>query len=524
MNMFNSVRIQKPAKSKFDLDHTRVFSGYMGLMIPCFSKPVLPGERVKLSPSTMVRFAPMLAPIMHLIDVKIDYFYGPNRILWPGANGEEGFEGFITGGRLGTAAPVHPRLSFTEATKAKTAKSTLADYLNVPDLSGVAWDANTVEINAFPFALYQMAYREYYRNQNVEADFDVQLDAGIIGAGAQMDMLTTLRRSMWEKDYFTSALPNTQRGSEVLIPMGGAGNVTYLDASFVKRADTGAAASGDLSADGPGGRLAALIGGSDISSRIENIDAVEFENATITINDLRRAEQVQKFLEKNQIAGGRYKEYLMAHFYSDLNDGRAQRPEYLGGVRQNVVISESLSTATDSAAPGVPPQANMAGHGVSIGRSLGFSHQFPEHGWVIGILRIMPKLTWNGQGIPKALQVFDQLDYPNPLFANLGEQPVMTRELYTKLGADYNDVWGYQSQYAWMKYMQSSTHGEMKDTLQYWHLANILADTPLLNKAALECNPRTNIFAVTDEEQMYVQMYNKCSSVMPLPYYGTPTL
>lgn len=526
MNMFNKVQLNKPARSKFDLTHVKALTGWMGNLIPVFWQEILPGDKMSNVSDVMVRFTPMLAPMFAHCDVKLDYFYVADRTIWNES------EKFHTGGEDGTDAPVAPYITIAEANKSITGISTLLDYYGMPDLSAQAFGAATVKISSLFLRAGLKVYNEYYRNQNVLAPIQTSLGSGAESAPDTTE-LTTLRKTMWEKDRFTSALVDTQRGPQVLIPMEGVGSgadITYKTISLVKDATSGlrpATVPDHLLVDGgssAAGNLQYDNGTTQLSARLENIDSITVDNVSITIIDLRRAEKLQKFLEKSNVAGGRYKEYLEAHWHVYSSDGRLQRAEYLGGSRQKVVISEVLSTATEDGNPDIPPQGNMAGHGISMGRSNKWTRKFEEHGHVIGFLRVLPR-TQYFTGIPKSMQRFDRFDYAVPDMDQIGEQPVMTREIYAKVNDPaYDAVFGYQDQYSEYKYAPSTIHGQMKDAYLPWNMARQLTAPPILNLSFVEADPTTRNFAVPDVENLIMKITNHCHVVRSLHYFGTGTL
>jgi len=529
-NIFQTVQLKSPKRSKFNLSHGRMLSCDMGQLVPILVQEILPGDSFRVRTEHAVRFAPMLAPAMARVNVKIENFFVPNRLVW--TDGE--WEKFITGGRLGTDAPAPPTLQM----------SVTADNLGLYDV-GRLWDhmglptnpigsgvSNPQLISAIPFRAYQLIYNEYYRDQNLSDPVLFATTGGTVTDQDELARLLTLRTRSWEKDYFTSALPFAQRGPAVLMPIEGVGDVTYLNTSKVLTSDgvdaavntlvgTGSSVAGDMAVERTG------TSGFATSGRIENIDEVTFDNTSITINDLRRSVKLQEWLEKNAVGGARYTEQLRAHFDVVSDDARLQRPEYLGGGTTPVVISEVLSTFQAPDGEG-NPQANMAGHGVSVGGKNGFTRSFKEHGYVITLMSILPRTSYQ-QGIPRHMLRFDKFDYAFPEFAHIGEQEIKNGELYYDFnGSGQDDTWGYQARYAEYKYTPSTTHGTLKTSLSFWTMTRIFTGLPPLNAAFVQADPTKRIFAVDaedpDVEHLYVQVYHKIDAIRPLPYYGTPEL
>jgi len=238
-----------------------------------------------------------------------------------------------------------------------------------------------------------------------------------------------------------------------------------------------------------------------------------------TINDLRRAFKLQEWLERNARGGTRYIENILSHFGVKSSDSRLQRPEYITGVKNPIVISEVLNTTGQD---GGLPQGNMAGHGISVSSGYNGQYSVEEHGYIIGIMSIIPKTVYQ-QGIPRTFLKTDPLEYFWPTFANIGEQAVQNQEIYAYT-TDAENTFGYVPRYAEYKYMPSRVAGDFRTTLNYWHLGRIFDTAPALNKEFVECNPSKRIFAVetTDYDAFYCHVLNKIEAIRLMPKFGTP--
>jgi hypothetical protein len=555
-NAFNSVLMNRPRRNHFDLSHDRKFSMNMGTLTPIVCMEVLPGDKFSMSTEQMFRFAPLVAPVMHKINVFTHFFFVPNRILW------SGWQDFITGGEDGQQNPVHP---YIENNGYEI--GTIPDYLGVPRIAPVVTPpSGNTRINALPFAAYNAIYNEYYRDQNLQPDTKFQdledgdntqdfLDSGTLGVPY---------RRAWNHDYFTSALPWAQKGDAVTIPFGDSAPLIFDNSDENPNVGPGAYgrtgmrdATGNLISGSTDRLLGMFDDGSNLppNDKMMNLDIatqngvdyanpdvsqthyVDLENATAnTINDLRRAFRLQEWLEKNARGGSRYIESILVHFGVRSSDSRLQRPEYLGGGKSPVVISEVLQTSS-SEMDGTP-QGNLSGHGISVGKSHSFSRYFEEHGFIIGICSVMP-ITSYQQGLPRMFSKTDKFDYYWPSFAHIGEQPILNKELYFNNGAsagEDEEVFGYVPRYSELRYIPSSVHGDFKDTLNYWHMGRVFDNTPQLNSEFIECNPTDRIFAVQDlpdsgegenpvqnYDKLYCHMYHKIHAKRPLPKYGIPS-
>jgi hypothetical protein len=506
-NLFNSVKMTKPQKNVFDLTHDVKLSANMGELTPILTMECVPGDKFDLSCESMIRFAPMIAPVMHRMDVTMHYFFVPNRILW------DNWEKFITDANSGIVAPYFNSAIFEDRfkTSAPTAQQ-LADYLGVPPPP----DSSTIaQINMLPFAAYQAIYNEYYRDQNLVAPVNYKLiDGEQTGGFTRVNQLCSLRKRAWEHDYFTSSLPFAQKGPAVDIPLGSVSGEAEV---FVNNASAGTLLDGtpyDINVDNNTSSLP--IGANQLFA---SADSMEVQPTTI--NELRRAFRLQEWLEKNARGGTRYIENILAHFGVKSSDARLQRPEYITGVKSPVVVSEVLQTGQSD----TTPQGNLAGHGISVASGRSGSYYCEEHGYIIGIMSVMPKTAYQ-QGIPKTFLKNDPLEYFWPSFAHIGEQEVQLQELYAYT-SNAQDTFGYVPRYAEYKYMPSRVAGDFRTTLDYWHLGRIFASEPALNQEFIQCTPEatSRIFAVEDPDaqKLYCHVLNKIKAVRPMPKYGTPT-
>lgn len=535
-NIFQTVRTARPRRSLFDLSHERKFSCKFGQLVPIYLEEVVPGDRFRVNTEMLLRMAPMLAPVMHRVNVYTHFFFVPNRLVW------NEWQDFITGGPDGDANPVFPRLRIDSEAVTNGdeffSAGKLPDYLGVPVLDPHRDFSGEFDVSALPFRAYQLIYNEYYRDQNLEEPVEFSLDSGIIKSGYGVDYrnLVLMRYRAWEKDYFTSALPWAQRGGDVRLPLAGDAPV-YRDSS----SSYGALVSNPLTASenaplyaGGDGNRRLLVGDDDdgvpVPFSYDPAGSLKVDMSNVsssTINELRSAFSLQKWLERNARGGSRYVEQILSHFGVKVPDYRIQRPEYLGGGKSPVVISEVLQTsATD---PNETPLAEMAGHGISVGNTHQFKKFFSEHGHIVGIMSILPRTAYQN-GVNRHLRKFDRFDYYFPEFAHLGEQTVFSSELYLDNSnvAARDEIFGYQSRYAEYKYAQSSVHGDFRDNLAYWHLGRIFNSPPRLNSSFVKLDPELagmdRIFAVESPyfDKIFVQLYNNVRAVRPMPYYGTP--
>lgn len=484
----------------------------------------------------------MLAPIMQSIDVCFHYFFVPNRLIM------DNWEKFITNGENGRFAPlegngVYPVTSHQFSSFGDVIKpGQLADYFNFPTFTNPeSTPGNYYKVDWMPFRAYNLIYNEYYRDQNLEAPLPVPKgdvnnafqyeDADGIMKTATFRDLMTLRYRSYKKDYFTSALPWTQRGPQVLIPMGTKGNLKYTgDGQTLVDVNGHGGKTGNISSNGETLELA--DNANPVNINVSETHVVETENIDGTINDLRTAFKVQEWLERNARGGARYIEQLFSHFGVRSSDARLQRPEYLGGTKAPVVISDITQTSQTSDNSELGEQAGQA---TSLSNSYVFNRRFEEHGWIIGLMSIMPRASYY-QGYPRKFNRRSFLDFYFPEFSHLGEQAIKNEELYynptltgaNKDGAENVGIFGYTPRYAEYRFNNDEIHGEFRSSLNFWHMGRQFANLPKLNKEFISTNDDSiyRPFSVTNqtEEHCYCQIYQDIQATRLIPRYGTPEL
>lgn len=549
-NIFNSIRLKRPKRNVFNLSYENKLTMNMGELVPIMCMPIVPGDKFRVNTEALVRLAPLVAPMMHRVNVYTHYFFVPNRLLW------DKWEDFITKGIDGEDAPVFPKIGITQSltpsvfNQGLVKDGSLWDYLGLPSIGkiGSIVDPNpspnsvfvpdNYTVSALPFRAYQMIYNEYYRDQNLTEPIPFSLGSD---ASADRFNLLSLRRRAWEKDYFTSALPWLQRGPEVTVPIGGSFGNVVLDTSNPNNVQKFVTAGGGTNplqgnnflVGAPGLGQGKLRFGQSSGQPVVDTDLyldpngslkVEVsDNGGISIQDLRTSNALQRWFERNARGGSRYIEQILAHFGVRSSDARLQRPQFLGGGKMPIAVSEVLQTSQTTESS---PQANMSGHGISAGVNNGFKHYFEEHGYVIGLMSIMPRTGYQ-QGVPRDFTKFDNMDFYFPEFAHLSEQEIKNQELYVSDDPTYNEgTFGYTPRYAEYKYHESEAHGDFRGNMSFWHLNRIFEDKPNLNTTFVECNPSNRVFATskTRDDKFWVQIYQDVKALRLMPKYGTPML
>lgn len=548
-------------RTKFDRSHVYKTTFTSGRLVPVFVDEVLPGDTTRMSVNYFARLATPVKPIMDNIYLDWFFFFVPNRLVW------EHWQNFCFEQEDPDDSTDYVIPSVTATGNSNNAYvGSLWDYFGLP----VNTSGNLSGISALPFRGVYLIFNEWFRDENLQKSVKIQ-------KGDANEVLNSARSSeqpSWvftsgtdivpglacpprgkRHDYFTSALPFTQKGPGVSIGL--AGTATLVDPSpvpgyFVQQSDDSLGAA-QLSEDGgvhkvytgngslryQGGYSTCIVGHSingfgfsDASalagsSWLSKSTYADLDSSSIfTINSLRTAFQMQKFYERLARGGSRYTEVLRSFFGVVSPDARLQRPEFLGSFTKMVNVNPIAQTsATDSTSP----QGNLSAYGVTAAKFHGFTKSFVEHGYIIGFVCARADLTYQ-QGVNKMWLRSTVYDFYWPTFAHLGEQAVELREIYAQGTEADTTVFGYQERYAEYRYKPSQITGKFRSSvtggsLDKWHLSQFFKNAPTLNEEFIVENPPIErIIAVPSEPEFLLDIGFRYTTVRPMPMFGTPGL
>jgi hypothetical protein len=502
-------------EAKIDRSQIDRSSGYKstidaGYLIPFFTDEVLPGDTFNVKATILARLATPKYPVMDNIYLDTFWFFCPDRLLW------DNFQKFM-GERRDPDDSIDYTWPVQTAPASGYAENSLADYFGIPtNITG------TPNLRASLFRMYNLTWNQWFRDENLQDSVVVDLDDG-----PDTDTDYTLLKRGKRHDYFTSCLPWTQKGDEVMLPVGTSAPIT----GFATGGGTSFTGSGagfyESNGDEASGTNWASAGyriQGDNTTKIPNIYA-DLSSATgATINQLIESFAIQDLLVRDARGGTRYIELVQSHYGVTSPDSRLQRVEFLG------MSSKPLSfySVPNTSGTATEVQGSLAAYATGEVNNEGFVKSFTEHGWIMGLVNVRADLTYQ-QGLERKWTRSTRYDLYWPSLANLGEQAVLNKELYMQGTSADDDVFGYQERWAEYRYKPSLITGAMRSnaatSLDAWHLSQDFGSLPTLGDTFIQENPPVDrVIAVPSEPHIIFDSYIKALCARPIPLNSIPSL
>ena len=534
---FNQVPRLDITRSRFKRRQDVKLTMNAGQLIPFYVDEVLPGDTFRIDQAAIIRMTTPIFPVMDNCHMDIYYFNVPCRIIW------DHFKRFMGENDSGPWAQTQeytiPQVKVTgEANKPAPYEGSIMDYMGIPTKVSKGTDS-AFSVNALPFRAYAMIWQEWFRDQNVDnpainstTDANVNYtDDETKGMDAKTPDLEYILQNAYTggrplpvnkyHDYFTSALPSPQKGLKAQLPLEGNAPIFGYEDYQRTKISSSAVVENIQNQNSPLGIVGTKPTGEQVflGARMDRITSA-------TVNQLRQAFQVQKYYEQLARGGSRYREMIYSLFHTKISDKTVQIPEYLGGTRITINMSQVIQT---SGTTQESPQGNAAAISVTPYNGSMFTKSFEEHGYVIGVCCIRHEHTYQ-QGLERMWSRKTNLDFYYPVFANLGEQAILKKELYLTGTSTDEQAFGYQEAWAEYRMKPNRISGKFRSnatgTLDSWHYGDNYKEVPSLSQAWMKEGDSEiqRTLAVDNEPQFIMDTVIDNTSVRPMPMYSIPGL
>lgn len=523
-------------KSLFLPHSSTIMSMNQGPVYPLLVREMYPNDKIVISHEALLRAAPMLFPLYSPVKLTIDYFFNENRNVWKGDETKD-WSTFITGSVNGKAVeniddlPEHPYIIVPEG---GFSVGSLGDYLGFssePSLAGA-------KVSALRFRHYNAIMKDYYLDENFSTMPEISFAEGL-------DTTTNLSllNRCWNKDRFTTAALEPQKGLSVGVPLAGDIPVIGNGLNLGLEAADGTFHAGVVNGDGyglynvtnaygkpsDGTRYTSQAGGTGSFGMGITKDPTKsgmvarLEEATqIPIDELHFLTQVERLNQRDNMWGTRDFECIRTHFGVNIPDTRLQRATFLGRSVVDVHFSEVLQTSqsTEDSA-----QGNITGHTLAVSQNRPVKFHCLEHGFLFVMVNIQPIAQYQ-QGIPRDAMYQTRYDYMWPILSETGEQELFSAEVYaTNANVTNRKIFGFEPRYNHLRFGEKTVHGDFRSNLSGYHAGRIFTEEPNLNEDFIKANPTKRMFAVElqDVDAFWLRCEFNIKHVRRLPKWPTPS-
>lgn len=538
-------------RSAFAPQDSAIMSLKAGYVYPALVKEMYPNENIEISWQALLRAAPMIFPLYSPVKLRFDVFYNPNRNVWRGDETKD-FSTFITGSVNGKAVenmedlPEHPYIVVPEG---GFPAGSLGDFLGFPcdeNLNGSTLAG--ARVSALRFRHYNDIMRTFYLDENFSTMPEISRSEGL-------DTTTNLNllKRCWNKDRFTTATLQPQKGLSVGIPLSGEIPVVGNGKGLGLVNDTyganpnsayymidNAAGQGSLTtrrADGAhdigyaypaydnlsisNDKVIGVTPNKNMSGLIADTSAVE----PIAIDTLHLITQIERLNQRDNMWGSRDFECIRTHFGNVINDTRLQRPIHLGWSEVDVNFSEVLQTSQTTTGSEASPQGTITGHSLAVDASHPVRFYCQEWGFLFVMVNVQPIAQYQ-QGLPRDALYQTRYDYMWPLLSETGEQELYAAEVYgTEANVTSRKIFGFEPRYNHLRFGSKTVHGDFKTNLSSYHSGRIFTEEPNLGENFVTSDPTNRMFGVelNSVDPWWLRIEFNVKHVRRLPKWPTPS-
>lgn len=533
-------------RSTWNRSWTHKTSFNAGYLVPFMvDLDILPGTTIKNQTSIVIRMSTPLDPTMDNLYLDTYYFKCSHFWYWEHFKAQMGEN--PDGAWAQTIEYTTPQINISTALTVNDALT----YMGIPiGITGVS-------VSKIPMNAYIDIWNNWFRDQNLQAPIQIDTTDANLTSDGTINTGVGLLPVNKTHDYFTSALPEPQKGTPITLPIGttapviGNGMAIGITADPRNSNSNYTIGTSNDSDNSFKGRLAIVNkygqtipntgGRQQTGNGLDNIFGIttdptksgmitDLSNAlAASVNAVRLAFATQRILEADARYGTRYREILRGQWDVTASDETLLVPEYLGGKRIPINIETVLQqSSTDSTSP----LGKTGAFSVTADVNEDFTKSFTKHDILIGVCCVRVGQHTYQQGIARQFKRDRRFDHYHKQFAHIGNQPIYNYEIYATGANTDNQVFGYKE--AWQEYLYKpnrisgmllSTYAQSLDT---WHYGDDYASLPVLSDEWIR-ETRSNIdrtLAVSSDvaHQFIMDMYIEQTVSAPIPLNRVPGL
>lgn len=585
-----SAQMVDVPRSRIPLSWCHRTSGSVGYLLP-MSQPIeiLPGDTGTGKTKFIARLHSPIVPCMDDCYIDTFWFYVRSRNLWDkfkqfcGESDVAGYDNttsysipkiyvgaFTDGGDLNSNAVTPGSLldRFGVPITYKSDNSLIINgYKDRHNPTGSSY------VSALPVRAYRQIWNTFFRDQNLQSA--VLVNTSSVTSEADANQILPVCKL---HDYFTSCLPYPQKGPDVLLPYSSndvpvitksntlkdyyGSSVDYSVIPGISFASNGLPSNSidnysllgipsyiesegsvieSVENEGVGSTVRQVFESSSGSTTLYSNDHLTYYPTNLwattsnlssgTVVQLRQTFALQRMYEDRALFGSRFYEYLRGTFGINAAESVLGLPEYLGGSRQTVnltQVTQSTPTSSDDNSNGTLGTAGAMS--VTLSDNFAFEKSFDEPGYLIGLYCIRNKNSYE-QGLHRLWTRSDFTDFYDPHFANIGEQPVYSYEIYLQGSEEDHNVFGYQERYGEYRYIPSISTGDFRlnspNSVGIYCYSDFYSSSPTLSANWIKSD-RSNVdrtIALNDDsDQFWIQFYHDFDFRRKMPAHGGHSL